>query len=226
MLEHDHSARQVPFNPFEAIVGVIIRPVSTMSAIAMARPWLFALILSSVLSLLSGLVTLTTPISSQWTPGMAGTEDLPPEFAQFIAWSQSPWLAVSSAIFAPLWLVVWTAILFVVARLFRSEGRFSGLLSTLGFASVPNIFLVPLLVLLNLGGAGMLLQLLQAGLSFVFGIWALILQVLGIRESLALSTGQAVLVLLIPFALLMLVACGLAFLVVMLVVVGIQATGS
>ena len=49
------------FHPVEAAMGVIVRPVAAMREIAAARPWPIALALYMAITLLSGLVGLTTP---------------------------------------------------------------------------------------------------------------------------------------------------------------------
>ena len=51
-------------------------------------------------------------------------------------------------------------------------------------------------------------------LTLGFSIWTLVLVVIGIRESMALSTGRAVATLLIPIGVVLLLACVLIFVVV------------
>ena len=213
------------FNPIEAAIGVIIRPARAMQQIAAARPWPVAMLLASAIALLTGLVNLTAPM-----PAMAGGEPLPPGlpggFETILAFTRSPWLPVVSAlVITPLTLLISTSIFYLVGRLLGGHGPFSALLATQGFATVPGILLAPLMALLNLGGTLLAFVLLGYAVSVGFGIWVLVLQVLGIRESLALSTGRAVAVLLIPIAVLILLGCLLGILVVVLVAAGMNSMG-
>lgn len=79
--------------------------------------------------------------------------------------------------------------------------------STFAFASVPLLIMAPLTAVLNLGGSALAIGLIRGLVGTVAGIWVLVLQVLAIRESLILSTGRAIAVFLIPFVLVLLLAC-------------------
>lgn len=202
------------FNPVEAAVGVLARPVDAMRRIAAARPWPIAIALSIGLALLSGLAGMTAPDTTVEDLNSAGAFDL--ETAQRIAdllnAIQSPLFAVVSALLAPLGLAITSGILYLCGRLLGGRGPYSALFSTEGFASIPSALLVPFTVLFNLiGGVG---ASLGSCLSFLVGIWVLVLTALAIRESLNLSTGRAIAALLIPLVALLGLSCVLTFLIV------------
>ena len=207
------------FNPVEAAMGVVVRPVAAMRQIAAARPWPIALAVYVAMALLGALVSLTTPWA-ELGPDEPSPE-LPGGFGSMEAFT--PWLAVVSAlVFGPAMLFLLTGVFYLVGRLFGGRGRFSALLATQAFAVVPNILLLPVLAIVNLSGAQVAV-VLMAPLSLGFWIWTLALQALGIRESLGLSTGRAVATLLIPIAVAILLVCGAAALIIALALAALGA---
>ena len=204
------------FHPVDAAVGVIVRPVVAMRQIAARRPWPMAMALYIAITLLNGLVNLTSPWLdfSQSVPEMS---ELPGSYGSALTLTRSPLFAVVNALLcSPVLLVAIAGVFYLTGRLLGGRGYFSGLLSTFAFAVVPTILLAPMLALLNLTGA-LLAVIFGALASICFAIWVLVLQVLGIRESLALSTGRAVATLLIPIGVVFLLFCALFLLIVALV---------
>jgi hypothetical protein len=206
----------LPFNPLDAAIGVVTRPVGAMREIAAARPWPIALALAAAIALLGGLVNLTAPL--QGAADLTGTAGLPPEFAQTyentFAFFRSPGGVVANVLGSLIGLAIGSGIFYLIGRLLGGRGPFSGLLSTLAFASIPNILLAPLTAVFNLIGVPFVGGLL----GFAVAIWVLVLYVLGIRESLSLSTGRAVATLLIPVGVLLALGCALIALVVALAI--------
>lgn len=87
------------------------------------------------------------------------------------------------------------------------RGNASGLLTCLALAIIPGLVgstLQYALVLLDLALWG-------GVVSLVTFVWVIVLQVLSLRESLALTTGQAVLIYILPAASFLLVALILVF---------------
>ena len=113
----------------------------------------------------------------------------------------------STLMLSPLALLLETGVLFLVARLLGGRGPFSSLLSTFAFASIPLLIMAPVSAVLNLGGSVLAVSMIRGLLSFGAGIWVFVLQVLAIRESFSFSTGRAIAVLLIPFAVIVLLSC-------------------
>ena len=197
---------QEPFSFVDAVVGVFVRPVVTMQKIAAARPWGIALgimIMLAVLGLLAGLTVPTQPVTT-----MPETEGMPPSMATMVAMSQSRIPAIIGGVAGPLLQIVYAGILFVLARLLRGEGHFSALFSTLVFAGLPGVITLVLTLIANVSGI-IVLSLIIGMVSFGIGIWSLVLQVIGVRESMHLSTGRAVTTGLIPVAVLLFLACAL-----------------
>lgn len=180
-----------PFNPVAAAVGVITNPVPAMQEIAAARPWLMALLLTIVIGLLSGLVNLTNPTLDPANLGDLG--DLSAEqrrAAESVMQLVRPAVGAGGAILGPIFLAIWAGILYLIARLLGGVGPYSALFSTIAFANLPSLLQVPLLLLINLGGTS--LAPIASLVSFVFSIWVIVLTVIGIRESMSLSTGRSV----------------------------------
>lgn len=195
------------FHLFDAIVGVITQPVRTLRQIALARPWPQALALYIGLAVLQGLASLTFP-SADLDTSVVGSPAMDPGAREFLETLTSPGFMFGSALIgSPLLLIIETGVFYLVGRLLGGRGSFSGLLSTSAFASVPLLIMAPVTAVLNLGGSAFAINLIQGLVGIATGIWILVLQVLAIRESLALSTGRAIAVMLIPFAVLVLLAC-------------------
>lgn len=206
------------FNPLEAAIGVITRPAEAMRQIAAARPWSIALPLTVGIALLTGAASLTAP--PQDLRDQPGAESLPEAFLDTLDFIQSPGgVIVNAFVFSLLSLVIASGIYYLVGRLLGGRGAFSGLLSTQAFAAIPGVLLAPITALLNLAGVAALGGLFSIG----FSIWSLVLTVLGIRESLSLSTGRAVATLLIPLVVLVLLVLVVTFILVFVV---LAASGS
>lgn len=216
------------FNLLDALVGVILRPARTMKEIAAARPWLLALGVALLLALLNGFVTSAAPEGSMFRPRQPVDttlpDGLPDSYYALLVWSRSPWLTAGiTLIMTPLSLTILSGVYLLVGRLFRGEGRFTALIATLGFATVPNVFLIPIMALLHLGAGAFVFEALRFVISIAFWIWMIVLQVLGIRASLSIETGQAVAVWVIPFALLFLLACAFAAVLVAILFLGLRS---
>ncbi len=217
------------FNPFEAAIGVITRPAAAMREIAAARPWPIAFALTIAIALLGGLAGL---IGQQGTFDEAldnlRSADAPPGLVEAFAFLVSPGgsiltVLLSTLIFAPLGLLLLSGIYYGLGRLLGGAGPFTALLSTQAFAAVPSVLQAPLTALLGLlqlaaapapgevSAGQALLGLLGLAVGLAFLIWRLVLRVIGVRESLALSTGRAAAVVLIPIGILILLSCVLVF---------------
>lgn len=92
--------------------------------------------------------------------------------------------------------VVGTGIFYGLAKMFGGEGDFQGLMRGNAYAAVPSA----------LGSIPFL--------GFVIGLWGVYLFILNVRENMALTTGKAVAVVLIPLAIVLF----LVFLVVVFLV--------
>ena len=194
-------------DPVDAAIGVITAPSLSMRAIALARAWPIGLALYLAIALLNGFAGLT---GRRQVPPV-GDPEVARAFETYFNAVQSPvGVLVNALFFTPLLLLIGTGILYLVARLLGGLGTYGGLLATQTFANVPSFLLAPLTLLTNI----LRIPVLGGVFSLAFGIWTLVLAVIGIRESMALSTGRAVATLLIPFGVIVLLACVLVFVVV------------
>ncbi|MGE5620049.1 MAG: YIP1 family protein [Sphingomonadaceae bacterium] len=208
---------QERFHPLDAAIGVLIHPVAAMRRIAAARPWAIALLLSMGIALLQALAGLTSPL-----PGTDANPELPPGTGDIplqglVEGIRSPvGIALQVLVATPVLLLLGTGVLYLLGRLLGGRGPFSALLSTLSFAEMPYVLLAPLTAWLNL--AGSVFPFLGGLIGLGFSIWTMVLAVIGIRESLALSTGRAMATLLIPVLAIFVLATFLAILVAILTV--------
>lgn len=81
-----------------------------------------------------------------------------------------------------------TLIVYFVGRMFGGSGSHRGLLSCMGFASLPGILQAPAFLL---GRSLGILSVAAIG-QIAFAVWMIVLNVLAIRESLEISTARSV----------------------------------
>jgi hypothetical protein len=195
----------------ETVVGVFVSPVATLRRVTREQNLAWAFIVLVALGVLSGIASyaqLTGP-----PDGLDPFTD--PTFADPVI---ARALAVGTAVATPFLTVVFAALIALVlhgmAKLFKGEGTYSGMLCGVAFAYVPSVInvLVALLVL-TLGFLG---ALLAGFVSFAISIWVIILVVVAVRENYALTTGRAAGAVLIPIGALFLLGIMLAVLVALL----------
>lgn len=107
------------------------------------------------------------------------------------------------------------ALYHLVALLFKLEGNYLGLVSGIGFADIPLIFIGPLAFLSKLMGT--FVGILIFGLlSLPLTVWVIILHIITIRENYSTTTGKAAFIYIIPLVLLLLLSIALVVLFVLL----------
>ncbi|GFP28043.1 hypothetical protein HKBW3S43_01468 [Candidatus Hakubella thermalkaliphila] len=194
----------------EISMGVLTRPTSTIRSICQERPIGWAIVVYLVLNLVAALASI----------GLGDLGDL--EFPEggglspaFLA-GISILLIIGFPIIGLLTLAVLTAIWHAVASLLGGKGSYGGLFSGFAFANLPAIFAAPLAVIGLLPG---IIGALLFGLGSIgLGLWSLALSIVAVRENYAVSTGRAILIYLLPTAIL-LVLLGLLVAVVALPIV-------
>jgi hypothetical protein len=181
---------------WEYLVGVINEPVRTLREVAEKRLWKESLLLVIAITLIGGAVSL---VSLKMNPPATSNLSSDPTLAHFFSTFYSP------AVFFPFMLVsgilswfIAGAIYYGFSRLFKGQGSLPGMLASLGFAEIPSLVSAPLTALALLLGPAWIFVSYVPG--FVAGIWILVLDVLAIKESQRLDTGQAIGVLLITVA--------------------------
>lgn len=178
----------------EVVYGVLFQPVDTLRYLADEKP-----VGRGLLTFL--LVTVTNLILLRGVEG-TGPGPLSSLFREFF-----PLYATLGTFFAFFVLLLTAGFLSLLGELLYRRGNASGLLTCLALAIIPGLVgstLQYALVLLDLALWG-------GVVSLVTFVWVIVLQVLSLRESLALTTGQAVLIYILPAATFLLVALILVF---------------
>lgn len=101
--------------------------------------------------------------------------------------------------------VIWvcgTALLHVVSALIGGRGEVTGLLCTLGYVALPQLFLIPIIMIAQCLPAGFSVFTIAAGIA-VLTLWSFSLKVLAIRSCYGFTTAKSLLVLLTPFLVLL-----------------------
>jgi hypothetical protein len=207
---------------WEYLVGVINEPVRTLREVAEKRLWREGLLLIVVITLIGGAVSV---VSLKMSPPAASNITADPTLAHFFSTFYSP------SVFLPFMLLssilswfVSGAIYYGFSRLFKGQGTLPGMLASLGFAETPALVSAPLTALaLLLGPAWAFVSYVP---GFVAWIWILVLDVLAIRESQSLETGQAIGVLLITVAAMFMLIVVIAVIFAIIAAIAALAAGS
>jgi hypothetical protein len=182
---------------FDLLYGVIIRPVATFKYLSVKKPWIMATVLYVVIAFISAIA------------GVPGQQDQLSELTKLsnnsdinIGAIAIVALVVVLPIFSFIGLFFIGGIYHLLAKAFKGDGSYKGIISALGFAGFPSIVSTPFSLLYFIGGPiGKIVAVATTlSISFAVGIWVLILNILAIRENYRLSTGKAVAVCLIPVA--------------------------
>ena len=178
---------------WEYLVAVIAAPVQALREVAEKKLWKQGLLLVAVLALLNAAVSLAT--ANAVSPGVSD-----PEYTKLLANLYTP--AVYLTFILMTTVLSWFlsgAIYYGFSKLFKGVGTLAGMLAGLGFAMTPYLLSVPLSALALLLGRTSA-SLVGGVAGFVAGLWILALNVLAIRESQQLGTGQAIGVILLTIA--------------------------
>lgn len=224
----DQSASQRENWPLvlEWIGGMIVAPTRTLREVCAREAWLPALAIVAGIGLLEGLVQ-GAHLLAGLTPGFeelvgGPLEELTPTFR--LAGSVG---ALSTVLWQPVSLLMFTVIYYLIAYLLGGRGRFMSLIATLGFAQVPSLLAIPFSTLPLLAtvssGLGLLGTLVSGLVGLAVGIWTFVLSILGVREAMGLSTGRAVLTVLIPVLVLL---AFIALIICVLLVFFVTAAGT
>jgi hypothetical protein len=204
---------------WEYVVGVMSEPVRTLREIAEQKLWKKGLLLLAALAILNGAVTAATVNSSQIS---IPDQQLSHFFSAFYAPGEFiPFVLVVNSL---SWLIN-GAIFYGFSKLFKGTGTFAGMLAALGFTTAPSLLSIILTALALLFGQATG-SLVGFAASLVAGIWILVLEVLAIRESQQLDTGQAVGVLLSTLAAIFALVVIIAFLIAIFSGITAAAPGS
>jgi hypothetical protein len=182
---------------FDLLYGVIARPVATFKYLSVKKPWVMAIVLYIAVAFISAVA------------GVPGQQDQLSDLTKLggnsninIGAIVIVALVIVLPIFSFIGLLIIGGIYHLLARAFKGNGSYKGMISTLGFAGFPSIVSTPFSLLYFIGGPiGKIIAVVTTlSVSFIVGIWILVLNILAIRENYKLSTGKAVAVCLIPVA--------------------------
>jgi hypothetical protein len=186
--------------------GVVSAPVPTLRLIAAQRPVLPAILVLEVVGIIVGAASGATASVTDASPGGLTTAGM-----------------VAGAVLGGLLTVPSAALgallVHVVARMFGGQGPYSAFFSTSGFASVVWVFTAPLTLLGTLGGP--VGEAVSGVGELALFIWAIVLNVLAIRESYATTTGTAIGILLVSILVVIALVIVLVLIIVLLVVLGL-----
>lgn len=177
----------------ETLVSILTRPVPTLQRLT-ARPHVgWAIVVTLVIGLLSGVATAAQFRADPWGGG-----GLPPELAELGELFRVG-AVVGVPIISLIGLAIGAAILHGVSLLLRGEGSYRGLFTGLAFANVPSALTVVGQLLTIAGSVGAILGGL---VNFTLTAWVVVLGVIAVRENNRFSTGRAIAAVLIPFGIL------------------------
>ena len=123
--------------------------------------------------------------------------------------NSSSGLSWGAIVSVPVGFFIGMGILFLVAKMFGGSGSF------LQQAYAFSLFYVPIQLVSAIVG---LVPILGGLVSFVLGIYSIVLAVFAVSASQRLSTGKSVAVVLLPAVVVLLLFCGLIFLIIALIV--------
>lgn len=211
----DVSAESEKKGLFELLYGVISKPTETLRYTVEKKPVAQAILLFVAMMWVVAIAGIpSTYYQFRLMPDPTGESAFIARVLIIISIVAAPFLAVLN-------LTIFSAIYHGVAKLFKGEGTYGSMVSSIGFASFPRLFETPfsLFVLFGgrLGGSGVFFAMLglYSLVSLAFRIWSIFLKVIAIRESHNISTGKATLSYIIPWAALWLILVVLIFFIIM-----------
>jgi sugar lactone lactonase YvrE len=215
MSDRPQSSESEDFSLLSTLRALFREPSEAMAMIAAARPWGEGFVLAVLLVAFGGLVEMANPSR----PQALRNGDLSVEYRSFLAVLYSPWwVAVNTVLFFPILLLSSVGVCLAIGRLLGGHGSFTGLLATQAFALVPAAFQIVVSFVFN----GLGVPQLGSYYSIVTCLWICILSVFGLRASLDLPPGRAIVVLFSP----VLVLIPLVLCTALVIFVGLYSTGT
>lgn len=167
------------------VYGVLFEPVNTFRYLKDNKPY------GQAILLLVLVLMVTTVFQTAQLKNNAAI--MPEKFGEGIIV-----FTIMSAVMSLLSIFFLSGFVSLLSEIFWGKANAGGVLTATCFASIPAVLAPPLAYAATITGLewiGIILSLLIAG-------WVFILQLLGIREALEISTGQAVLLIFMPLIIL------------------------
>jgi hypothetical protein len=195
---------------WERIFGALSAPGKTLHKAAEMELWKEGLFIVAVVAILNGLSEMVAPGSLETLQYLEESLNFPLAETPLT----SPGFGLFSSLFGGLlgWFVV-GAVFFFVAKIFKGQGSFIGMLASLGYANCPYFIGAPLAAITSV--AGSFGTTLSGIIGFAVGIWVLVLNIIAIRESQQISTGAAAATYFIPVILFIILLILLGVLIAM-----------
>jgi hypothetical protein len=206
---------------FDLLYGIIAKPVNTFRYLTAEKPWVKGALIYVLISWITTLAGLPAQLESfEQLDALSNVSNVNLRAAAIIA------LVLIFPIVSAAGLFIMGGIYHLLAKLLKGQGEFKGIIASLGFANFPSILITPFYLLYFIGGsvAKAIALIITLSISFAFGIWVLVLDVLAIRENYKLSTARAVAVCLIPIATAIILAIFLLILLIVLIAASIPQT--
>lgn len=181
-------------------LGVITRPTQTLRGLCQRKPFgrsLVVFLVVVVVPSLAGVVSRPFAFQAIFEKLGAIAPELPQsDLEQILSESMS----IAAFIEAPLYVLVsyvaMICLYHLLSRLFKGKGTLGGLFTGFAFATVPLLFLTPVLLLpIVIGLTGVVLSALGA---LAITSWISVLQWIALRENYGFSSGRSLLVYSIP----------------------------
>jgi lysylphosphatidylglycerol synthetase-like protein (DUF2156 family) len=183
----------------ETIYGVLFEPAATLRSLADHKPYGTARLVF--------IGVLLWSVVFEQALNVYGDSQIQEMIPANLYWLFS----LFGAILSLLVLLVGSGLLSLISELIYGKFNAGGILVVLCYSSIPGILGPPLHYASTLAG----LQWLGAILAGLCMLWVLVLQVIGVRESLQVTTGQTILIMLLPLLVSVLLIVGMAILATM-----------
>lgn len=177
----------------ETIYGILFEPTVTLRTLADKKPYGRALLIFLTVTLLSILFEQALNVHTDH------------ELLAMVPANAFWMINLFGVVLSIFLLMVISGLLSLISEIIYGKFNAGGILVALCYASIPGILGPPLRYASSLAGIQWL-GVVLAGLSM---IWVLVLQVIGVRESLRVTTGQAILIMLLPLVVLVILTTGL-----------------
>jgi hypothetical protein len=177
----------------ETIYGILFEPTVTLRTLADKKPYGRALLIFLTVTLLSILFEQALNVHTDH------------ELLAMVPANAFWMINLFGVVLSIFLLMVISGLLSLISEIIYGKFNAGGILVALCYASIPGILGPPLRYASSLAGIQWL-GVVLAGLSM---IWVLVLQVIGVRESLRVTTGQAILIMLLPLVVLVILLTGL-----------------
>lgn len=179
----------------ELIYGILFDPVRTFRKIAQSPPLGRAVVLFSLVKIMTILVGVYSLSSRMTGENLGALGDLGlGEAARLMA----PVVAAMVLVYEYLKWFIYSGILYLLAELAGGRGRAAGVLTATGLAALPALLFLPVQILAAVFGGRAMTGLVDVLIWLAVVIWGAALVVVGLRETQQLSTGRAIMVALTP----------------------------